>query len=159
MRTDVNNFLTAVAPFESNDRFDPDLLESDYRKIMTDLVGTNINNCNFYITPELIEDEMQKGEFTLPPGYTLVPDLLLFKVVKGKDYVPAPDPTFIIRFPQKRTEYINFIEQTAGSMLARRALYEMQFDKTSRAKIYIMKITKDFPNYILPQGLAEVLDK
>ena len=159
MRTDVNNFLTAVAPFESNDKFDPNLLEVYYRKILTDLVGTNINNGDFYIAPELFENEMQKGEFTLPSGYTLVPGLFLFKVVKGNNYIPAPDPNFIIRFPKERTDYINFIEQTVGSMLARRALYEMQFDKIDRAKIYTMKIKKDFPNYILPQGLAEVLDK
>jgi hypothetical protein len=88
-----------------------------------------------------------------------VPDLFLFKVVKGKDYVPAPNPNFVIRFPKERNDYINFIEQTVGSMLARRALYEMQFDKIDRAKIYIKKIKNDFPNYILPQGLAEVLEK
>ena len=46
---------------------------------MTDLVGTNINNGDFYIAPELFENEMQKGEFTLPTGYTLVPDLFLFQ--------------------------------------------------------------------------------
>jgi hypothetical protein len=159
MRTDVNNFLTAVAPFESNGKFDPDLLEFCYRKIMTDIVGTNIKNGDFYIAPELFENEMQKGEFTLPEGYTLVPELFLFKVVKGKDYVPAPAPNFIIRFPKERNDYINFIEQTVGSMLARRALYEMQFDKFDRAKMYIKKIKKDFPNYILPPGLAEVLEK
>ena len=148
-----------MAPFESNDQFDPGLLEAYYRKILTDLVGTNISNGNFYVAPELFENEMQRGEFTLPAGYTLVPDLFLFKVVKGTDYVPAPDPNFIIRFPKVRTEYINFIEQTVGSMLARRALYEMQFDKIDRAKIYIKKIKNDLPNYILPQGLADVLGK
>jgi hypothetical protein len=158
MHIDVNNFLTALAPFESNDKFDPGLLEACYRKIMTDLVGTNINNADFYIGPELFENEMQRGEFTLPAGYTLVPDLFLFKVVKGSGYIPAPDPNFIIRFPKVRTEYINFIEQTVGSMLARRALYEMQFDKIDRAKIYIRKIKNDLPDYILPPGLADVLE-
>jgi hypothetical protein len=159
IQPDVNNFLTAVAPFESNDKFDPNLLEADYRKIMTGLVGTNVDKGNFYIAPELFEGEMQRGEFTLPAGYTLVPDLFLFKVVKGNNYIPAPDPNFIIRFPKRRTDYINFIEQTVGSMLARRALYEMQFDKLDRAKIYIKKIKDSFPNYVLPQGLDDVLGK
>jgi hypothetical protein len=159
MQTDIDNFLTALAPFESNDQFDPGTLEVCYRKIMTDLVGTNITHGDFYIAPELFENEMQKGEFTLPAGYTLIPDLFLFKVVKGKNYIPAPDPDFIIRFPKERTDYTNFIEQTVGSMLARRALYEMQFDKIDRAKIYIRKIKKDYPDYILPTGLDEVLEK
>jgi hypothetical protein len=159
MRPYVYNFLSAVAPFESNDKFAPDILEQDYRNVMTNLVSTNVNNSNFYIAPELFENEMQRGEFILPAGYTLVPDLFLFKVVKGKEYVPAPDPNFIIRFPKERTDYINFIEQTVGSMLARRALYEMQFDKFDRAKIYIKKIKSSFPNYILPAGLDDVLGK
>lgn len=159
IQPDVNNFLSAVAPFESNDKFDPNLLEADYRKIMTGLVETNIDKGNFYIAPELFEGEMQRGEFALPAGCTLVPDLFLFKVVKGNNYIPAPDPNFIIRFPKHRTDYINFIEQTVGSMLARRALYEMQFDKLDRAKIYIKKIKSDFPNYVLPPGLDDVLGK
>jgi hypothetical protein len=71
MHTDVNNFLSAVAPFESNDTFDPSLLEVCYRRIMTNLVGTNADSSNFYIAPELFENEMQKGEFTLPACYTL----------------------------------------------------------------------------------------
>ncbi len=159
MKPDVNSFLQALIPFESGGNFNSNLLETYYRKIMTDLVATNIDKRNYYISPELFENEMQKGQFVLPKGYTLVPDLLMFKVVKGNQYVPAPDPNFVIRFPKKRNFYINFIESQAGSMLARRALYELQYDKIDRAKIYVKKIKKDFPDYALPEGLAEVLQK
>ncbi len=159
MKEDVNDFLHAVAPFESKGKFDPNLLEYTYRKIMTDLVATNIAKRSFYVAPELFENEMQRGEFTLPEGYTLVPDLLLFKVVKGNAYVPAADPNFKISFPAAGTTYTNNIQNFVGSMLARRALYEMQFDKLDRAKIYIKKIKKDLPGYVLPQGLAQVLEK
>ena len=68
------------------------------------------------------------------------------------DYIPAPDPNFIIRFPKERNDYINFIEQTVGSMLARRALYEMQFDKIDRAKIYIKKIKERFSKLYFAAG-------
>ncbi|MCL5029848.1 MAG: DUF2723 domain-containing protein [Bacteroidetes bacterium] len=159
MQPDVNAFTEALAPFESGGQFDPNLLETLYRKIMTDLVATNIDKRPFYIAPELFEVEMQKGMFTLPKGYTLVPDLFLFKVVKGNGYVPAPDPNFKIRLPREKNSYINFIEQNVGTMLARRALYEMQFDKIDRAKIYIKKLKSDFPDYELPKDLAEVLEK
>ena len=155
----VKGFLNAVAPFESGGRFDPNSLEYYYRKIMTDLVASNINKRDFYIAPELFDNEMQRGEFSLPKGYTLVPDVLMFKAVKGNNYIPAGNPNFTIRFPKVKTIYTNFIEQNIGSMLARRALYEMQFDKIDRAKIYIRKIKKDFPDYTLPQGLGEVLEK
>lgn len=159
MTQDVNNFLVSVAPFEKKEPFDPNLIEYYYRKLMTDLVATNIDKRNFYIAPELFENEMQKGEFSLPNGYSLVPDLLLFKVVKGNGYVPAADPNFEIRFPKVGTTYTNSIKNFVGTMLARRALYEMQFDKIDRAKVYIAKIKNDLQGYILPQGLAQVLEK
>ncbi len=159
MTQDVDNFLVSVKPFERKEPFDPNLIEYNYRKLMTDLVASNIGRREFYIAPELFENEMQKGEFTLPKGYNIIPDLLLFKVVKGNGYVPAADPKFEIRFPAVATSYTNSIKNFIGTMLARRALYEMQYDKIERAKVYIQKIKNDIPGYILPQGLAQVLEK
>ena len=159
MHEDVNAFIKAVAPFEDNGNFNPNLLEALYRKILRDIVATNINKRDIYIAPELFDNEMQKGEFSLPQGYTIVPDVLMFKVVRNKSYIPAADPNFLIRFPSEKNQYTNVIENLAGSMLARRALYEMQFDNVDRAKLYIRKIKKEFPDYILPQGLNEVLGR
>jgi hypothetical protein len=93
---------------------------------------------------------MQRGEFSLPSGYQIVPHLLSFKVVKGNDYVPAPDPNFTIRFPDNRNKYIDFIENAVATMLTYRATYELQFNRTDRAKVYIDKVKKDFPNFQIP---------
>lgn len=158
MTKDVDNFKTAVAPFESGGNFNPALLETYYRKVMTDLVATNIDKHDFYVAPELFENEMQKGEFTLPRGYTLVPGLFLFKVVKGNNYIPAPDPDYTIRLPHSKNKYILNIERFAGSMLVRRALYEMQYDKVERARLYIKKLKQTFPDYIIPRELDQVLE-
>lgn len=157
IKDDVNKFKKALVPFERNETFNPNLLESLYRKVMTGLVATNIDSRNFYIAPELFENEIQRGLFSLPPGYTLVPDVLLFKVVKGNEYVPAADPDFIIRINGKRNEYINNIEKFVGSMLARRARYEMQFGKVERAKVYIRKIKNDLPGYKLLEIFENIL--
>ena len=159
MSADIAGFLDALKPFERSEAFDANLLETSYRKIMTDLVGTNIGSREFYISPELVDNEMQKGEFILPARYTLVPDNLLFRVVSGKEYVPAADPDFRIRIPLQKNRYTELIVNAAGEMLARRALYELQFNKTERARIYIDKIKKDFPEYILPAGLSEAMIK
>jgi hypothetical protein len=154
----VEQFLTALKPFERKETFDPNLLESLYRKIFTGLVYTNYDKRTIYIAPELVENEMQKGEFALPE-YQIVPDIFLFKVVNSKDYVPAQDPNYEIRLPKTRTRYIDYIEYICGSMLVRRAIYETQFNRFDRAKIYIKKLKENFPNYSIPKGLAEAIEK
>ncbi len=159
MTEDVTRFLDAIRPFERSEIFDSNLLEITYRKIMTDLVATNIGKGDFYISPELVDNEMQKGEFVLPAGYTIVPDNLLFKVVSGKEYVPASNPDFTIRMPRQKNRYTQLIVNAAGGMLARRALYELQFNKTDKARVYINKIKNDFPDYILPPGLSDAMSR
>jgi hypothetical protein len=159
IRTDINLFLNALKPFEREEQYNAALLESLFRRIMTGLVSTNIGQRDFYIGREIVEGELQRGEFSLPAGYTLVPDLLMFKVVRdNKEYVPAGDPDFIIRFPSNDSHYSQTIKNFVGSMLAARALYEMQFDNRDRAKIYIDKIKNDIPGFTLPAGLSQVFN-
>jgi hypothetical protein len=156
MTDDVNNFREALVPFERSENFNPNLLERLYRKLMTDLVTNNVEENDYYIAPELYEQEMQRGEFVLPEGYKLVPDLLLFKVVRGDEYIPAADPDFEIRLSEKRNYYIDKIEYFVGSMLARRTMYELQYNRQDRAKLYLKKIKKDIPDYKLPLMLQSI---
>ncbi|MBI5727693.1 MAG: DUF2723 domain-containing protein [Ignavibacteriales bacterium] len=156
---DIQSFLTALKPFERSEVFDAQLLETYYQRIMSGLVTTNVGKRPVYIGVELYEGEMQRGEFTLPKGLTLVPDLFFFKVVKAGEYVPAPDPVFQIRFPKTGNKYTGMIKTMVSSMLVRRAMYEMEYSRVDRAKVYIRKIKSAFPDYQLPRGLAEVIVK
>ncbi len=153
----VDEFKNAVRPFEEGGNYDSALLERLYRAIMTNLVATNIDKRNFYIAPELVENEMQRGEFSLPKGYTLVPDLFLFKVVKGDSYVPAKAPDFTLRLPKNENSYSKFIERNVASMLERRAIYEIGFSNVNKAKLYIKKVKDNFPSFPLPEELLKVL--
>jgi hypothetical protein len=154
----VKMFIDALKPFERSENYNAQLLESLYRQIMIKLISTNIDKYNIYLAPEMVENEMQKGEFTLPPDYYLVPDLFLFKVVKTKEYIPAKEPILNIQIPERRNYYVNFIEEKIGSMLARRAIYEMQNNKSDRARVYIRKIKSDLPEYKLSSDLLRALD-
>ncbi len=158
LTNEVNLFLEALKPFERSENYNPQLLESLYRQIMTKLVTTNFDKYNIYIAPEIVENEMQKGEFLLPEDHYLVPDLFLFRVVKTKDYIPANQPNFRIRLPKQRNYYINFIENQVGGMLARRAVYEMQFDRVDKARVYINKIKNDLPEYKLSIDLQRMIE-
>jgi hypothetical protein len=100
---------------------------------------------------------MKRGEFQLPAGCKLVPHLFLFKVVKTDDYVEAPLPDFYIRFNNRDGKYINSLKGFVAMMLIRRALYEMQFNKMERAKIYSKKVAADFPDVALPPALSNLI--
>lgn len=153
LKTDIDLFKNALVPFEREENYNANLLESLYRKIMTDLVAKNADKRSFYFPPEIAENELRNGQFKLPEGYTYVPDLLLYKVVKTNDYVPAADPDFHIRFPKHGNKYTDFIRKLAASVLASRALYELRFNKVDRARIYVNKIKSDFPGFNIPSRL------
>jgi len=152
---EVNQFLIALQPFEKNDNFDAQLLEKNYQAVMTNLIAKNIEERNCYIGIELFQNEMQRNEFNLPAGFQIVPYNLLFKVVKGNQYVEAPLSNFTIRFPKSTNRYIDFIKNTIATILTYRAAYEIQFNKIERAKIYLEKVKKDFPDYIIPANILQ----
>ena len=157
VKPEVEQFIEALKPFESEEQYNANLLENLFRKIMTGLVSTNIEKHDYFIAPEIVDVEMKRGEFQLPAGYTLVPHLLLFKVVNTTDYVEAPLPEFKIRYDNRNDKYITSLKGFVASMLIRRAMYEMQFNKPERAKIYAMKAAADFPNITLPPALSNLI--
>lgn len=149
-------FLDALKPFERDLPYNAAVLESNYQLIMQKLITENIQTHSYFIGPELVDNEMRNGAFSLPKGYFIVPDLLLFRVVSTNEYVPAADPDFRIRFPKNSNKYIEQIKNMVGSMLVRRAMYELSFDKTERARLYINKIRKEMPEYRIPYELENV---
>jgi hypothetical protein len=157
VRNEVDQFLAALQPFERDKTFDANRLETLYRAIMSNLISTNIDKRDYFIGPELVDQEMKRGEFKLPEGYSLVPHLLLYQVVHSDDYIPAPDPDFSIRIAANKNVYIENIESMVGRMLSNRAFYEVKFGRTDRAKIYLKKILTDLPGFPLHPALQDLL--
>lgn len=158
IKPEVNQFLEALKPFERGENFNSNLLESSFRKVMTGLVSTNIFSHDYFLAPEVVEGELSRGEFQLPKGYALVPHLFLFKVVNTQDYVNAPLPNFKIRFSSNKDKYSESMQYIIGRMLVRRALYELQFGFTDRAKIYSRKAEAEFSNVNLPLVLKNLIN-
>lgn len=157
LQNDVKLFLDALKPFERKENYNSALLENLYRRIMMNLVSTNFDTRDVYIAPELFDNEMQRGEFTLPEGFKLVPHLFLFKVVKTDDYVEAPLPDFKLNFSERKDKYQTSLSSFVGLMLVRRAYYEVQFNKIDRAKIYLKKVAEEFPETQIPQQLSSLV--
>lgn len=159
VQTEAGQFLEALKPFERDEKekINANLLEVLYKKIMTGLISTNIEKHDYFIAPELVDGEMRRGEFYLPNGYTIVPHLFLFKVVNTNEYVDAPLPDFKIDLSNSSDKYITALKGFLSSMLIRRAMYELQFEKTDRAKIYVKKVAEDFPDVSLPHQLSNLV--
>lgn len=156
IKTEINLFLNALKPFERKESYDSNLLESLYRRIMTNLVATNFDKREFHLTPEIIDNEMRRGEFSLPAGYDIVPYLFTFKVVKSNDYVEAPLPDFKMRVGEVRDKYQAGIVNIVSSMLLNRAIYERMFKKDDRAVIYLKKALEISPDVIIPNQLRDL---
>ncbi|MFN3695030.1 MAG: hypothetical protein ACK4UV_08470, partial [Ignavibacterium sp.] len=157
IQTEVNLFLDALKPFERKENYNSALLENLYRRIISNMISTNFDKREIYIGPEIFDNEMQRGEVTLPEGYKLVPHLFLFKVVKTDDYVEAPLPEFKLNFSERKDKYQTALNSIVGLMLVRRAYYEMQFNKPDRAKLYLRKVAEEFPNTQIPQQLQSLI--
>lgn len=157
LQNDINLFLDALIPFERKENYNGSLLENLYRRIMKNLVVTNFDKHEIYIAPEIFDNEMQRGEFSLPEGYKLVPHLFLFKVVNTDDYVEAPLPEFKLNFSVRKDKYQTSLSSFVGLMLVRRAYYEVQFNKVERAKIYLKKVVEEFPETQIPRQLRSLV--
>ena len=117
--------------------------------------ATLLKNRPYYLTPEMVRDELPKGKFKIGKNENIVPDQLLFKVVKVQYYVPAGNSDFEIRFPYDRSVLVNYIGDLVGSMLVNRIRYELHYQKYDRAKVYLNKLVTDLPFYKLPEDIKE----
>jgi hypothetical protein len=156
---DVELFLIELAPFEEGGEYNPEKLDFYFKKVMAGLISENYGKREFYIGPEIIFDDMNRGEFVLPEGFAVVPHLFLYKVIrKGEGYTPAPLPDFEIRMPKQKSSYIRYMERMIVTVLLNRAAYELQYNKKDRARAYAQKAARDFPRFSMPPQLQELLN-
>jgi len=157
LEDEVSTFRRALVPFEREENYNPSLLEEYFRKIMTGLVKKRRDEHPYYIGPEIIDNEMRKGEFSLPPGTTLVPCGLLYKVVSDTSYVDAVVPEINIRWSDKTNRFTENIKQFVSRALINRAIYEQINGYNEKAKMYINIIKREFPGFNrIPQQLKDI---
>lgn len=147
-------FLKALQPFERDEPFNANYIEQKYRELMTALISANINERSFYITPELVQNEMQSGQFQIPAGYTLVPMKYFFKVVKSDEgYIEADFTGNNIRFTNNPDYYENNIKNFLSVMMVYRIMYELQHNYVDKAKKLYNTVRMENPNYRLPPSI------
>ena len=154
---EIAGFLQALAPFERGGRYNAAILEARYRRLIARLIETGVQRGAVYLAPELVENELQRGQIFLPPQITLIPDGMFFKVMRRDDaYHLAQRPPLHLRWPRHEDEYTAMVRKFVAKMLSWRALYELQFQKTERARALLQQLRTVAPDFPLPPALAEL---
>lgn len=139
--------------YKQLDRIHPGIIE-----LQDSVVNLKTTGRDVYFSFGVFE-RVIRGEIKLPEGYELVPHLFLYKLAKIGEYSPAPDPNYNIRFPRKESYAKQEITNILTNMLFGRAIYELQFSKIERAKIYLKKLKNDFPSYEIPNDLQKIMEQ
>ncbi|MCB9232688.1 MAG: DUF2723 domain-containing protein [Bacteroidia bacterium] len=153
IKPETQAFIQAVKPFEQKKRFDAGLLERKYQAVMLSLIEKNLGTHPIYMAPELVEDELQKGQISLPKNVFLIPETYFFRLSRGNAYLPAPPANQEIRFPDRSNYYLDFIRKLIPKMKANRAIYELSQGKTENARLLVADLKRGHPQYPIPPRL------
>ncbi|HPN37596.1 MAG TPA: DUF2723 domain-containing protein [Melioribacteraceae bacterium] len=153
LQNDKIEFLKALQPFERKEDYNPQILEKYYRAIIKGLIADNIDKRPIYFGPELIDNEIKNDQIEIPDGLSLVPEGLLYRVVKNRDYHPQNNYNINIRFPKTEDKYIINLKNIIFGMLANRAIYEKSYNRIENEKLIKDIIISNFPDKNLPQFL------
>ena len=154
-KKEADVFLKEVVPFERELPYAAQVIEGAYRDVMQAMLLNNMKSHTVFIAPEVFEKEIANKEIVLPDSVKLVPDLFFYRLTTGDQYIPAANPNFVFSSGGVRNYYVEQIEGIVGTMLLRRAQYELAYHKKDRAKVYIDKVIKDFPALNVPRELLD----
>lgn len=150
-------FKREVVPFEKDLPYAAQVIEGAYKNVMLAILMKNYKGRPVFIAPEVVDKELANKEIELPANIRLVPDLFFYRLTDNDEYIPAADPSYVFESGGIKNIYIEQINALSGAMLLRRAQYELSYNKKQRAKIYIDKVLKDFPDTTVPPELLEAI--
>ena len=153
----IDGFLNAVQPFERGEVHYPNVIEANYRAVINDFIVKNFDSHPIYLGPDIVEIDLKKQNIILPDGYSVIPDLFFYRVVRNNEYKTSKTPDYKIRFPKEQDDYTENIYNITTTMLIQRSLYELSTSNIERAKIYTKKMKEEFPEKLLPPELTKLL--
>ena len=122
-----------------------------YKNLLAHIVLENVGKRPVYFTSHFLAVEYQTFKIPLPEDHGVIPDLLLYKVVKEPQvYHPLnlDHPRIAVRLPEYKNAYIREIEKQSTEVLAERAsIYEKQFSKPDTARIIRSLLKENFPDF------------
>ena len=152
-------FSELVQPFDKGEAFDQPRLEAAFQAITTKIL-LQADKRPVYMAPELVQGELSRGEINLPTGYMLIPENLLYRLVKrGKPYELDGTENMEVSFPEndETNEYAVFIKDFYYQGILWRAMYDHKMSRMERAKKLGLKAKSLKPQKQLPMELAQLV--
>ncbi|MCX8009776.1 MAG: DUF2723 domain-containing protein, partial [Ignavibacteria bacterium] len=137
IQSDVEKFLPELLKFERGQKYDAQILETYYQKIIVDLIIKNIGTHPIYLGTEIVTNELKNGQLILPDSLKLVPDLFLFKVVLKDEYYPVKNLKYKIDFSNDESYYTSTLKNLIAVTHINRALYEKRFNNLELSKKFV----------------------
>lgn len=139
--------------------YDEKRINKSYLTLIKSLIEKNSDEKSIYIAPEIVANDIKQGEFLLPNGAFLVPDLFLFKVVESNEYYPINNMNFNLRFTNESSRYIQDINKLIGYSFLERIRYEVRYNKKDNAKALLNRLKNIIPDLYIPTDLEFELNE
>lgn len=152
-RVEFETYLTELLKFEKNsgrytkpvtetDKQDLLKIQTSFVNLLNSILDKNYNERNFYTTFEIESDKNEK----FGKEYVRVPEGLLIKYSKDKNYIEFKDPDFEYTITGKTDYHHNFIMTAYYNAYLSRANYLMNYTKFDEAEKNINKAIEIKPN-------------
>lgn len=146
-------YLTELKKFEKNpdrytkpaadtDRQDLQKIQTAFIALLNSILDKNYKDRNFYTTFEIEQDKNEK----FGKEYSRIPQGLLFKYDRSKEYVELSHPEFEFVITDKNDYHHNFIMNAYYNAYLNRASYLMNYEKYEEAEKLINKAVEVRPS-------------
>jgi hypothetical protein len=127
-----------------------------YDALLTDIIAQNAGTRPIYFTSSFVQNDFKIEEITLPKGYSLVPDFLLFKVSLDTAFIPLTVEKPYIRLPEYRNAYIKTVELSISNVLLSRAFsYDVHYKRKEESDRIVRLVRSLCPDVPLPVSVSE----
>ncbi|MBS1517693.1 MAG: DUF2723 domain-containing protein [Bacteroidetes bacterium] len=153
-RAEFDNYLAELVKFEKNpdrytqpkteaDRQDLQKIQSSFLKLLESFVDNNINDHNFYTTFEIEKENSER----FGAGYNKVPQGLLIKYTKDKNYLDLREPDMKFTVTERPEYHYSFLMNAYFSSYLNKANYYMNHSEFDKAEALIQKALEIKPQH------------
>lgn len=138
-RPEVNAFLQAVAPFEHDEPFNPNVIEASFEGMIQSFLIKSSETRPVYVTSDI------GPEFT--PGFRRLPSGLSFRLSRDTALIPIAPREFFIRPFTKTNSYAEGVKAMYAEGYANQGIYQSMLGNKAEAIVQLKKALEVKPDF------------